>query len=60
MGQGWSKDPAPLAFHSPPPKMKMHGGLLFGNTGNVEQAGIALRSLFCGSPPPKAASEVSG
>ena len=25
--------------------------------GNVEQAGIALRSLFCGSPPPKAASE---
>uniref|UniRef100_A0A8D1HWT0 Chloride voltage-gated channel 2 n=1 Tax=Sus scrofa TaxID=9823 RepID=A0A8D1HWT0_PIG len=29
-------------------------------TGNVEQAGIALRSLFCGSPPPEAASEVSG
>ncbi|XP_020925609.1 chloride channel protein 2 isoform X4 [Sus scrofa] len=26
-------------------------------TGNVEQAGIALRSLFCGSPPPEAASE---
>lgn len=35
---------------------------MFGNTGNVEQAGIALRSLFCGSPPPEAeaASEVSG
>uniref|UniRef100_A0A287B0G8 Chloride channel protein 2 n=1 Tax=Sus scrofa TaxID=9823 RepID=A0A287B0G8_PIG len=29
-------------------------------TGNVEQAGIALRSLFCGSPPPEAASEKSG
>uniref|UniRef100_A0A4X1UKR4 Chloride channel protein 2 n=1 Tax=Sus scrofa TaxID=9823 RepID=A0A4X1UKR4_PIG len=27
-------------------------------TGNVEQAGIALRSLFCGSPPPEAASEL--
>ncbi|XP_028360730.1 chloride channel protein 2 isoform X2 [Phyllostomus discolor] len=27
--------------------------------GNVEQAGIALRSLFCGSPPPEAASEKS-
>ncbi|XP_027989761.2 chloride channel protein 2 [Eptesicus fuscus] len=26
--------------------------------GNVEQAGIALRSLFCGSPPAEAASEV--
>uniref|UniRef100_A0A8D2CVX6 Chloride channel protein 2 n=1 Tax=Sciurus vulgaris TaxID=55149 RepID=A0A8D2CVX6_SCIVU len=26
-------------------------------TGNVESAGIALRSLFCGSPPPEAASE---
>uniref|UniRef100_A0A671FCY4 Chloride channel protein 2 n=1 Tax=Rhinolophus ferrumequinum TaxID=59479 RepID=A0A671FCY4_RHIFE len=26
--------------------------------GNVEQAGIALRSLFCGSPPPEAASEL--
>nr|XP_025733187.1 chloride channel protein 2 isoform X2 [Callorhinus ursinus] len=26
-------------------------------TGNMEQAGIALRSLFCGSPPPEAASE---
>uniref|UniRef100_A0A452QJ15 Chloride channel protein 2 n=1 Tax=Ursus americanus TaxID=9643 RepID=A0A452QJ15_URSAM len=25
--------------------------------GNMEQAGIALRSLFCGSPPPEAASE---
>uniref|UniRef100_A0A8C5YI61 Chloride channel protein 2 n=1 Tax=Microcebus murinus TaxID=30608 RepID=A0A8C5YI61_MICMU len=29
-------------------------------TGNVESAGIALRSLFCASPPPEAASEVSG
>uniref|UniRef100_A0A2K6G0P2 Chloride channel protein 2 n=1 Tax=Propithecus coquereli TaxID=379532 RepID=A0A2K6G0P2_PROCO len=29
-------------------------------TGNVESAGIALRSLFCGSPPREAASEVSG
>uniref|UniRef100_A0A8C9AA86 Chloride channel protein 2 n=1 Tax=Prolemur simus TaxID=1328070 RepID=A0A8C9AA86_PROSS len=29
-------------------------------TGNVESAGIALRSLFCGSPPPEATSEVSG
>uniref|UniRef100_A0A8C9D437 Chloride channel protein 2 n=1 Tax=Panthera leo TaxID=9689 RepID=A0A8C9D437_PANLE len=28
-------------------------------TGNMEQAGIALRSLFCGSPPPEAASEKS-
>uniref|UniRef100_A0A7N5PAD8 Chloride channel protein 2 n=1 Tax=Ailuropoda melanoleuca TaxID=9646 RepID=A0A7N5PAD8_AILME len=27
--------------------------------GNMEQAGIALRSLFCGSPPPEAASEKS-
>ncbi|XP_057356644.1 chloride channel protein 2 isoform X3 [Manis pentadactyla] len=27
-------------------------------TGNVEQAGIALRSLFCGSPPSEAASEL--
>ncbi|XP_048659963.1 chloride channel protein 2 isoform X3 [Marmota marmota marmota] len=27
-------------------------------TGNVESAGIALRSLFCGSPPPEAASEL--
>ncbi|XP_035578229.1 chloride channel protein 2 isoform X4 [Zalophus californianus] len=27
-------------------------------TGNMEQAGIALRSLFCGSPPPEAASEL--
>ncbi|XP_032262905.1 chloride channel protein 2 isoform X2 [Phoca vitulina] len=26
-------------------------------TGNMEQAGIALRSLFCGSPTPEAASE---
>uniref|UniRef100_A0A2K6G0K9 Chloride channel protein 2 n=1 Tax=Propithecus coquereli TaxID=379532 RepID=A0A2K6G0K9_PROCO len=26
-------------------------------TGNVESAGIALRSLFCGSPPREAASE---
>ncbi|XP_062950775.1 chloride channel protein 2 [Cynocephalus volans] len=26
--------------------------------GNVESAGITLRSLFCGSPPPKAASEL--
>ncbi|EPY82358.1 chloride channel protein 2 [Camelus ferus] len=26
-------------------------------TGNMEQAGIALRSLFCGSPPTEAASE---
>ncbi|XP_017721701.1 PREDICTED: chloride channel protein 2 isoform X3 [Rhinopithecus bieti] len=26
-------------------------------TGSVESAGIALRSLFCGSPPPEAASE---
>lgn len=26
----------------------------------MESAGIALRSLFCGSPPPEAASEVSG
>lgn len=26
-------------------------------TGHVESAGIALRSLFCGSPPPEAASE---
>lgn len=26
--------------------------------GNVEQAGIALRSLFCGSPPPEAAAEM--
>ncbi|XP_066097002.1 chloride channel protein 2 [Saccopteryx bilineata] len=26
--------------------------------GNVEQAGIALRSLFCGSPPPEAAPEL--
>uniref|UniRef100_A0A8C6DRF7 Chloride channel protein 2 n=1 Tax=Moschus moschiferus TaxID=68415 RepID=A0A8C6DRF7_MOSMO len=29
-------------------------------TGNMEQAGIALRSLFCGSPPPEPASEKSG
>uniref|UniRef100_A0A8C5YJE9 Chloride channel protein 2 n=1 Tax=Microcebus murinus TaxID=30608 RepID=A0A8C5YJE9_MICMU len=28
-------------------------------TGNVESAGIALRSLFCASPPPEAASEKS-
>ncbi|KAB0401178.1 hypothetical protein E2I00_002970 [Balaenoptera physalus] len=28
-------------------------------TGNMEQAGIALRSLFCGSPPPEPASEKS-
>uniref|UniRef100_A0A8C9Q4N4 Chloride channel protein 2 n=1 Tax=Spermophilus dauricus TaxID=99837 RepID=A0A8C9Q4N4_SPEDA len=28
------------------------------STGNVESAGIALRSLFCGSPPPEAASEM--
>uniref|UniRef100_A0A8C9A5V8 Chloride channel protein 2 n=1 Tax=Prolemur simus TaxID=1328070 RepID=A0A8C9A5V8_PROSS len=28
-------------------------------TGNVESAGIALRSLFCGSPPPEATSEKS-
>ncbi|XP_034855623.1 chloride channel protein 2 [Mirounga leonina] len=27
-------------------------------TGNMEQAGIALRSLFCGSPTPEAASEL--
>ncbi|XP_027956909.1 chloride channel protein 2 [Eumetopias jubatus] len=27
-------------------------------TGNMEQAGIALRSLFCGSPPPETASEL--
>ncbi|XP_060006159.1 chloride channel protein 2 isoform X4 [Lagenorhynchus albirostris] len=27
-------------------------------TGNMEQAGIALRSLFCGSPPPEPASEL--
>ncbi|XP_039097601.1 chloride channel protein 2 isoform X1 [Hyaena hyaena] len=27
-------------------------------TGNMEQAGITLRSLFCGSPPPEAASEL--
>lgn len=27
-------------------------------TGNVEQAGIALRSLFCGSPPAEPASEL--
>ncbi|ELW46903.1 Chloride channel protein 2 [Tupaia chinensis] len=33
-------------------------GLVFGNTGSVESAGIALRSLFCGSPPPEAASEL--
>ncbi|KAL4823337.1 hypothetical protein H8958_000390 [Nasalis larvatus] len=26
-------------------------------TGSAESAGIALRSLFCGSPPPEAASE---
>nr|XP_045005285.1 chloride channel protein 2 isoform X3 [Jaculus jaculus] len=26
-------------------------------TGNAESTGIALRSLFCGSPPPEAASE---
>lgn len=26
-------------------------------TGNVESTGIALRSLFCGSPPPEASSE---
>ncbi|XP_033618489.1 chloride channel protein 2 isoform X2 [Fukomys damarensis] len=26
-------------------------------TGNAESAGIILRSLFCGSPPPEAASE---
>ncbi|XP_037695147.1 chloride channel protein 2 isoform X2 [Choloepus didactylus] len=26
-------------------------------TGNVEPVGIALRSLFCGSPPPEATSE---
>lgn len=35
-------------------------GLVFGKTGNMEQAGIALRSLFCGSPPPEPTSEVSG
>ncbi|XP_057594776.1 chloride channel protein 2 isoform X2 [Hippopotamus amphibius kiboko] len=28
-------------------------------TGNMEQAGIALRSLFCGSPPPEPKSEKS-
>lgn len=33
--------------------------LVFGTAGSMEQAGIALRSLFCGSPPPEAASEVS-
>uniref|UniRef100_A0A452EBM8 Chloride channel protein 2 n=1 Tax=Capra hircus TaxID=9925 RepID=A0A452EBM8_CAPHI len=33
-------------------------GLVFGNTGNVEQAGIALRSLFCGSPPAEPTSEL--
>lgn len=38
--------------------MTLPRGLVFGNTGNVEQAGIALRSLFCGSPPPEAASEL--
>ncbi|XP_033618488.1 chloride channel protein 2 isoform X1 [Fukomys damarensis] len=27
-------------------------------TGNAESAGIILRSLFCGSPPPEAASEL--
>lgn len=27
-------------------------------TGNIEPAGITLRSLFCGSPPPEAASEL--
>ncbi|XP_036303090.1 chloride channel protein 2 [Pipistrellus kuhlii] len=27
-------------------------------SGNVEQAGIALRSLFCGSPPPEGAPEL--
>lgn len=34
-------------------------GLVFGGTGHVESAGIALRSLFCGSPPPEAKAEVS-
>uniref|UniRef100_A0AAA9TCD8 Chloride channel protein 2 n=2 Tax=Bos TaxID=9903 RepID=A0AAA9TCD8_BOVIN len=29
-------------------------------TGNMEQAGITLRSLFCGSPPAEPASEKSG
>nr|XP_023479193.1 chloride channel protein 2 isoform X3 [Equus caballus] len=27
-------------------------------TGNIEPAGITLRSLFCGSPPPEAASKL--
>lgn len=30
------------------------------DTGSMESAGIALRSLFCGSPPPEATSDVSG
>nr|XP_048309749.1 chloride channel protein 2 isoform X1 [Myodes glareolus] len=29
-----------------------------GTTGNTESAGIALRSLFCGSPPQEASSEL--
>ncbi|XP_023556446.1 chloride channel protein 2 isoform X3 [Octodon degus] len=28
------------------------------STGNAESAGIALRSLFCGSPPPEATTEL--
>lgn len=38
---------------SPPPRSRVW------NTGNTESAGIALRSLFCGSPPQEASSEVS-
>lgn len=54
---------SPALLTSPGPlQQRWHcpQGLVFGNTGNVEQAGIALRSLFCGSPPAEPTSEVSG
>lgn len=45
----------PLSNLSPPPHLVSR----VWNTGNTESAGIALRSLFCGSPPQEASSEVS-
>lgn len=51
-GRSW--EASPLAFCTLTPL-----GLGVWNLGNVESAGIALRSLFCGSPPLEAPSEVS-
>ncbi|XP_064135138.1 chloride channel protein 2 isoform X3 [Loxodonta africana] len=50
--------PSPAHLSWPSQKMTLPRGPCVWPTGNRETTGIALRSLFCGSPPPEGASEL--